>query len=117
MDADRSLLGDVMMFKMRISTSLLLQDSPSLLAHDVTLSRPDDRLKADDTRRTEVELGATPATSPSTLTNSPWPWTTGSEVPLASDTGAFLAPTAHLLSGLSRRFQDQPGDLVGMRDQ
>jgi hypothetical protein len=24
---------------------------------------------------------------------------------------------AHLLSGLSRRFQDQPGDLVGMRDQ
>lgn len=117
MDADRSLLGDVMMFKMRIPTSLLLQDSPSLLAHDVALSRPDDRLKADDTRRTEVELGATPATSPSTLTNSPWPRTTGSEVPLASDTGAFLAPTAHLLSGLSRRFQDQPGDLVGMRDQ
>src|SRR6202035_5417755 len=30
-DADRSFLGDVMMFKMRIPTSLLLQGSPSLL--------------------------------------------------------------------------------------
>ena len=77
MDADRSILGDVMMFKMRIPTSLPVQDPPSFLAHDVALSPPDDRLKADDTRRTEGELGAT-----------------------------FLAPTAHLLSGLSRRFQD-----------